>query len=174
MQRAYDQVIHDCAIMNLNVVFAMDRAGIVGEDGETHQGVFDLSFLAPLPNFTLLAPRDEQMMQNIMEYAYLHQGPIAFRYPRGSFILDKEFNPCEIKLGKAQWLVKNSSEIAFLGYGQGVAKAWQVLRALQEMNNNANLIDLIFAKPLDEELLCELAKKVKFGLFLVKMLKLAV
>ncbi len=69
---------------------------------------------------------------------------------------------------------KNSSEIAFLGYGQGVAKAWQVLRALQEMNNNANLIDLIFAKPLDEELLCELAKKVKFGLFLVKMLKLAV
>ncbi|MBX2338691.1 1-deoxy-D-xylulose-5-phosphate synthase, partial [Campylobacter coli] len=161
LQRAYDQVIHDCAIMNLNVVFAMDRAGIVGEDGETHQGVFDLSFLAPLPNFTLLAPRDEQMMQNIMEYAYLHQGPIAFRYPRGSFILDKEFNPCEIKLGKAQWLVKNNSEIAFLGYGQGVAKAWQVLRALQEMNNNANLIDLIFAKPLDEELLCELAKKSK-------------
>lgn len=84
LQRAYDQVIHDCAIMNLNVVFAMDRAGIVGEDGETHQGVFDLSFLAPLPNFTLLAPRDEQMMQNIMEYAYLHQGPIALRYPRGS------------------------------------------------------------------------------------------
>ncbi|EDP4163552.1 1-deoxy-D-xylulose-5-phosphate synthase [Campylobacter jejuni] len=161
LQRAYDQVIHDCAIMNLNVVFAMDRAGIVGEDGETHQGVFDLSFLAPLPNFTLLAPRDEQMMQNIMEYAYLHQGPIAFRYPRGSFILDKEFNSCEIKLGKAQWLVKNSSEIAFLGYGQGVAKAWQVLRALQEMNNNANLIDLIFAKPLDEELLCELAEKSK-------------
>ncbi|MFQ6342489.1 1-deoxy-D-xylulose-5-phosphate synthase [Campylobacter sp. VTCC 70190] len=159
LQRAYDQVIHDCAIMNLNVVFAVDRAGIVGEDGETHQGVFDVSFLAPLPHLTLLAPRDEQMMQKIMEYAYLHQGPLAFRYPRGSFVLDEEFHPCEIKLAKAQWLVKNNSKIAFLGYGQGVAKGWQVLRALQERGENANLIDLIFAKPLDEELLCELAQK---------------
>lgn len=158
LQRAYDQVIHDCAIMNLNVVFAMDRAGIVGEDGETHQGVFDVSFLAPLPNLTLLAPRDEAMMQEIMEYAYFHEGPIAFRYPRGSFILDDEFHPCKIELGKAAWLVKNESKIAFLGYGQGVGKAWQVLRQLQNEGKNANLIDLIFAKPLDEALLKELAE----------------
>lgn len=158
LQRAYDQVIHDCAIMNLNVVFAMDRAGIVGEDGETHQGVFDVNFLAPLPNLTLLAPRDEAMMQEIMEYAYFHNGPIAFRYPRGSFILNEEFDPCEIKLGKAAWLVKNESKVAFLGYGQGVGKAWQVLEKLQNDGKNANLIDLIFAKPLDEELLKELAK----------------
>ncbi len=161
LQRAYDQVIHDCAIMNLNVVFAIDRAGIVGEDGETHQGIFDVSFLSALPNLTLIAPRDEEMMQKIMEYAYFHQGPIAFRYPRGSFILDKEFSSCEIELSKAQWLVKNDSTITFLGYGQGVGKAWQVLRALQELGRNVNLIDLIFIKPLDEELLKELAKKSK-------------
>ncbi|WP_348518841.1 1-deoxy-D-xylulose-5-phosphate synthase [Campylobacter sp. CCS1377] len=158
LQRAYDQVIHDCAIMNLNVVFAMDRAGIVGEDGETHQGVFDVSFLAPLPNLTLLAPRDEAMMQEIMEYAYFHEGPIAFRYPRGSFILDDEFHPCKIEFAKAQWLVKNGSKVAFLGYGQGVGKAWQVLEKLQNDGKNVNLIDLIFAKPLDETLLKELAK----------------
>ncbi|TEY04648.1 1-deoxy-D-xylulose-5-phosphate synthase [Campylobacter sp. US33a] len=158
LQRAYDQVVHDCAIMNLNVVFAMDRAGIVGEDGETHQGVFDVSFLAPLPNLTLLAPRDEAMMQEIMEYAYFHEGPIAFRYPRGSFILDDEFHPCKIEFAKAQWLVKNGSKVAFLGYGQGVGKAWQVLEKLQNDGKNANLIDLIFAKPLDETLLKVLAK----------------
>ncbi|EBF6045120.1 1-deoxy-D-xylulose-5-phosphate synthase [Campylobacter coli] len=159
LQRAYDQVIHDCAIMNLNVVFAMDRAGIVGEDGETHQGAFDVSFLAPLPNLTLIAPRDELMMKNIMEYAYTHEGCLAFRYPRGSFILDEEFNPTKIELGKAQWLVKNQSNIAFLGYGQGVGKAWKVLRKLQDEGQNANLIDLIFAKPLDKLLLKELAKQ---------------
>ncbi|MBZ7948012.1 1-deoxy-D-xylulose-5-phosphate synthase [Campylobacter sp. RM9929] len=159
LQRAYDQVIHDCAIMNLNVVFAMDRAGIVGEDGETHQGVFDVSFLAPLPHLTLVAPRDELMMENIIEYAYFHKGPLAFRYPRGSFILDKEFNPSKVELGKAQWLIKNEkSEIAFIGYGQGVGKAWQVLNEMQE---NIDLIDLIFAKPLDEMLLKDLAKKSK-------------
>ncbi|MBZ7941870.1 1-deoxy-D-xylulose-5-phosphate synthase [Campylobacter molothri] len=159
LQRAYDQVIHDCAIMNLNVVFAMDRAGIVGEDGETHQGVFDVSFLAPLPHLTLVAPRDELMMENIIEYAYFHKGPLAFRYPRGSFILDKEFNPFKVELGKAQWLIKNEkSEIAFIGYGQGVGKAWQVLNEMQE---KIDLIDLIFAKPLDEMLLKDLAKKSK-------------
>ncbi|MBZ7958087.1 1-deoxy-D-xylulose-5-phosphate synthase [Campylobacter molothri] len=159
LQRAYDQVIHDCAIMNLNVVFAMDRAGIVGEDGETHQGVFDVSFLAPLPHLTLVAPRDELMMENIIEYAYFHKGPLAFRYPRGSFILDKEFNPSKVELGKAQWLIKNEkSEIAFIGYGQGVGKAWQVLNEMQE---KIDLIDLIFAKPLDEMLLKDLAKKSK-------------
>ncbi|MBK1972071.1 1-deoxy-D-xylulose-5-phosphate synthase [Campylobacter sp. TTU_617] len=161
LQRAYDQIIHDCAILNLNVIFAMDRAGIVGEDGETHQGVFDISFLSPLPNLTLIAPRDEAMMIKIMEYAYHHKGPIAFRYPRGSFILDNEFKACEIKLAKAQWLIENESEIAFLGYGQGVGKAWCVLKNLQNNQKNVNLIDLIFAKPLDEELLKKLAQKTK-------------
>ncbi|OCX42640.1 1-deoxy-D-xylulose-5-phosphate synthase [Campylobacter ornithocola] len=159
MQRAYDQVIHDCAIMNLNVVIAMDRAGIVGEDGETHQGVFDVSFLSAIPNITLAAPRDEAMMEKIMEYAYFHQGVFAFRYPRGNFLLDDDFNPCEIKLAKAQVLSKVQSDKVFLGFGQGVAKAKLVLNKLG--SDYASLIDLIFVKPLDEELLKELAKDTK-------------
>ncbi|MCV3450945.1 1-deoxy-D-xylulose-5-phosphate synthase [Campylobacter lari] len=159
MQRAYDQVIHDCAIMNLNVVIAMDRAGIVGEDGETHQGVFDVSFLSAIPNVTLAAPRDEAMMEKIMEYAYFHQGVFAFRYPRGNFLLNDEFNPCEIKLAKAQILSKTQSDKVFLGFGQGVAKAKLALDKLGL--DYASLIDLIFAKPLDEELLKELAKDTK-------------
>lgn len=159
LQRAYDQVIHDCAIMNLNVVFAMDRAGIVGEDGETHQGVFDVSFLSAVPNLTLIAPRDSKMMEKCMEYAYFHQGPLAFRYPRGSFILEEEFAPCKLSLVKSQWLIKNTSEVAFLGFGQGVGKAWKVLQNLG--NDFANLIDLIFIKPLDELLLKELASQTK-------------
>ncbi|EGK8022272.1 1-deoxy-D-xylulose-5-phosphate synthase [Campylobacter lari] len=159
MQRAYDQVIHDCAIMNLNVVIAMDRAGIVGEDGETHQGVFDVSFLSAIPNITLAAPRDEAMMEKIMEYAYFHQGVFAFRYPRGNFLLNNDFNPCEIKLAKAQILSKTQSDKVFLGFGQGVAKAKLALDKLGL--DYASLIDLIFAKPLDEELLKELAKDTK-------------
>ncbi|EDP6919405.1 1-deoxy-D-xylulose-5-phosphate synthase [Campylobacter upsaliensis] len=159
LQRAYDQVIHDCAIMNLNVVFAMDRAGIVGEDGETHQGVFDVSFLSAVPNLTLIAPRDSKMMEKCMEYAYFHQGPLAFRYPRGSFILEEEFAPRKLSLAKSQWLIKNTSEVAFLGFGQGVGKAWKVLQNLG--NDFANLIDLIFIKPLDELLLKELASQTK-------------
>ncbi|MCV3453796.1 1-deoxy-D-xylulose-5-phosphate synthase [Campylobacter sp. FU_520] len=159
MQRAYDQVIHDCAIMNLNVVIAMDRAGIVGEDGETHQGVFDVSFLSAIPNITLAAPRDEAMMEKIMEYAYFHQGVFAFRYPRGNFLLNNDFNPCEIKLAKGQILSKVQSDKVFLGFGQGVAKAKLALDKLGL--DYASLIDLIFAKPLDEELLKELAKDTK-------------
>lgn len=159
MQRAYDQVIHDCAIMNLNVVIAMDRAGIVGEDGETHQGVFDVSFLSAIPNITLAAPRDEAMMEKIMEYAYFHQGVFAFRYPRGNFLLNNDFNPCEIKLAKAQILSKIQSDKVFLGFGQGVAKAKLALDKLGL--DYASLIDLIFVKPLDEELLKELAKDTK-------------
>lgn len=161
LQRAYDQVIHDCAIMNLNVVFAMDRAGIVGEDGETHQGVFDVSFLAPVPNLTLLAPRDEAMMKEVMLYAYAHQGTVAFRYPRGTFVLDDEFKPLQITLGRGQILRHSASEVAFLGYGQGVGTAKLVLDELEKMGKKdyANLVDLIFAKPLDEELLSDLAQK---------------
>ena len=163
LQRAYDQVIHDCAIMNLGVVFAMDRAGIVGEDGETHQGAFDISFLSAVPNLTLLAPRDKAMMSAVMDFAYAHKGCVAFRYPRGSFILENEFSPCKIELGKAQILIQNSSEVAFLGYGQGVGTAKLVLDELEKLNlkDFANLIDLIFAKPLDENLLKNLAQKTK-------------
>ena len=163
LQRAYDQIIHDCAIMNLNVVFAMDRAGIVGEDGETHQGIFDISFLAPIPNLTLLAPRDEKMMKKVMQYCYFHKGPIAFRYPRGSFLLEDEFDDINIEFAKAQMLIDNNSNISFLGYGQGVGVAKSVLDLFKNEGKYdfANLIDLIFVKPLDVDFLKSLASKSK-------------
>lgn len=164
LQRAFDQIIHDCAIMKLNVIFAIDRAGIVGEDGETHQGVFDVSYLLLIPNLTILAPRDANMMKEIMDYSYIHNGPIAFRYPRGSFILNNEFDPIRIKLAKAQILKKSNNDIVFLGYGQGVGIAKLTLDIIENItkSNFATLIDLIFIKPLDKELLLDLAQRTKF------------
>lgn len=158
MQRAYDQVIHDCAILNLPVVLCMDRAGIVGEDGETHQGAFDISFLNAIPNFTLAAPRDELMFKEIMEFSYSFNSPLAIRYPRGNFGLYDEFKPVKVELGKSQILLQNSENIAFIGYGNAVAKAYKVAKFL---DINPTIIDLIFIKPLDKELLLNLAKEHK-------------
>lgn len=157
MQRAYDQIIHDCAIMNLDVVFAMDRAGIVGEDGETHQGVFDISYLNAVPNISMIAPRDEASFKKMIEYSYIHKGPLAIRYPRGSFILEDEFVCDEIK--SSQILIDNKAKISFIGYGNGVGKAYRVMQNLS--NLKINLIDLVFAKPLDDEFLLNLAKTSK-------------
>lgn len=161
LQRAYDQIIHDCAIMNLNVVFAIDRAGIVGEDGETHQGAFDISFLSAIPNITLAAPRDEKMLKNIMSYSLTHKGVFAFRYPRGSFLLDDEFKASEVKFARAELLEHSNSKIAFIGYGQGLGKAKKVQDELSGEEKFANLVDLIFAKPLDEDFLKNLAQRTK-------------
>ena len=161
LQRAYDQIIHDCAIMNLNVVFAIDRAGIVGEDGETHQGAFDISFLSAIPNITLAAPRDEKMLKNIMSYSLTHKGVFAFRYPRGSFLLNDEFKASEVKFARAELLEHSNSKIAFIGYGQGVGKAKKVQDELSGEEKFANLVDLIFAKPLDEDFLKDLAQRTK-------------
>ena len=158
MQRAYDQVIHDCAILNLPVVLCMDRAGIVGEDGETHQGAFDISFLNAVPNFTLVAPRDAQMFRQIMEFSYNFNSPLAIRYPRGNFGLCDEFKASQVELGKAQILSQGSDKIAFIGYGNAVAKAVQTAKIL---NINPTIIDLIFVKPLDNKLLLNLAKEHK-------------
>ncbi|MCR8678865.1 MULTISPECIES: 1-deoxy-D-xylulose-5-phosphate synthase [Campylobacter] len=158
MQRAYDQVIHDCAILNLPVVLCMDRAGIVGEDGETHQGAFDISFLNAVPNFSLVAPRDEAMFRQIMEFSYNFNSPLAIRYPRGNFGLCDEFEPVKIELGKSQILSQNDSDIAFIGYGNAVAKAFKTAEIL---NINPTIIDLIFIKPLDKDMLLNLAKTHK-------------
>jgi len=159
LQRAYDQVIHDVCLMNLNVVFAMDRAGIVGEDGETHQGAFDISYLSAIPNMTLLAPRSDKSMKEAMKYAYLHTGPCALRYPRGAFFScgTEEAEPFEYGKGE---LLENGKDILFLGYGQGVGRAWQTKQFLLDSLDPA-LVDLRFVKPLDSELLKELAKKYK-------------
>jgi len=157
LQRAYDQVIHDSCILNLPVKFAIDRAGIVGEDGETHQGAFDVSYLRAVPNMTLLAPRDAKMLENVVEFTKDFPSPVAFRYPRGSFD-ELPYDDKKIEFAKSELLKDGSSDIAFIGYGTGVAIAH---KTMQELEFDVALVDLIFVKPLDEEFLKDLAKKYK-------------
>jgi len=157
LQRAYDQVIHDSCILNLPIKFAIDRAGIVGEDGETHQGAFDISYLRAVPNMTLLAPRDAKMLENIVEFSKDFPSPIAFRYPRGSFE-ELPYKAKKIKFAKSELLCESDSEVAFIGYGTGVEVAY---KCMQELGYDVNLVDLIFVKPLDKEFLIALSKKTQ-------------
>ncbi len=157
LQRAYDQIIHDSCILNLPIKFAIDRAGIVGEDGETHQGVFDISFLRAVPNMTLLAPRDAKMLENILDFTKDFPHPVAFRYPRGSFS-EFPFEDTVVRYGKSQFLKEAESEIVFIGYGSGVATAYETAK---ELDFDTALADLIFVKPLDHDFLTELSKKYK-------------
>lgn len=159
LQRAYDQVIHDACIMDLDVVFAIDRAGIVGEDGETHQGAFDVSYLNAIPNMTLMAPRDEKGMYEALRYSYAHKGPLAIRYPRGSFFDCSEFESLPFEYAKGQVLKEGKSSIALLGYGNGVGKAVETALLLKEKTLDVAIIDLRFVKPLDEMLLVELSQR---------------
>ncbi len=157
LQRAYDQVVHDACIANVPVVFAIDRAGIVGEDGETHQGAFDISYLRSTPNLTLFAPRDEKSMGYAVEFAYSMKTPCAFRYPRGSFLPCK-YESKPIKLGKSQLLKDGDSDILFIGYGNGVGRACECAK---ELDFDIAILDLIFVKPIDKDMLKDLSKKYK-------------
>jgi 1-deoxy-D-xylulose-5-phosphate synthase len=156
LQRGYDQVIHDIALMDLGVVFALDRAGVVGEDGETHQGVFDISFLRAIPNMTLFAPYNEDSMIEAMKFAKDFNHPCSLRYPRGAF-LAKNRECSAFELGKSE-LLKEGDNILFIGYGNGVGRAEQTAALIDE---NIAILDLRFVKPLDEEILIELSKKYK-------------
>ncbi|HIC09738.1 MAG TPA: 1-deoxy-D-xylulose-5-phosphate synthase [Campylobacterales bacterium] len=156
LQRGYDQVIHDIALMNLPVAFAIDRAGIVGEDGETHQGAFDISYLRAVPNMTLFAPRDGATLELAVEFAKEFPTPIAFRYPRGSFILEDEFRATPFEFGKSQLLLEGDSDILFIGYGNGVGRAY---KTLQLCDIEPALLDLRFVKPLDSEMLKSLSER---------------
>ena len=156
LQRGYDQVIHDIALMDLGVAFALDRAGIVGEDGETHQGAFDISFLRAIPNMTLFAPYNETTMKLCMEFAKEYDHPCAFRYPRGAFMAeDRESST--FKLGKSE-LLQEGEEILFIGYGNGVGRAEKTAALLDK---KVAILDLRFVKPLDEEMLVKLSSDYK-------------
>lgn len=156
LQRGYDQVIHDIALMDLGVAFALDRAGIVGEDGETHQGAFDISYLRAIPNMTLFAPYNETTMKLCMEFAKEYNHPCAFRYPRGAFLAqDRQSPPYE--LGKSV-LLKEGEDILFIGYGNGVGRAEQTA---QLVDANVGILDLRFVKPLDVTMLTHLSKSYK-------------
>ena len=157
LQRGYDQVIHDIALMDLGVAFAIDRAGIVGEDGETHQGVFDISFLRAIPNITLFAPCSDTTMKLAMSFAKEYAHPCAFRYPRGAFMA-KDCSASPFELGKSE-LLKEGKSVLFVGYGNGVGRAIETAKHLQDID--PAILDLRFVKPLDEEMLTELSSRYK-------------
>ncbi len=158
LQRGYDQVIHDTCLMDLPVVFALDRAGIVGEDGETHQGVFDISFLRAVPNMTLFAPRDEKSFHQAMAFAAAYEHPCSLRYPRGSFTQTDLPVSEPFELAKSQLLQSRESNILFIGYGNGVGRAYETSKLIDE---SVSILDLRFVKPLDEDTLLEMAQRHK-------------
>ena len=158
LQRAYDQLVHDVCLQKLNVVFAMDRAGLVGDDGPTHHGAFDVSYFRSLPNVVVMAPRDEAMLCHMLRTALAHDdGPIAFRYPRGT----AEGVPLpdrarEIPIGTGE-VLREGERVALLGYGYGVRVALDAAALLAEHDLSVTVADARFAKPLDEALIERLA-----------------
>jgi len=156
LQRGFDQVIHDTCLMDLPVVFALDRAGIVGEDGETHQGVFDISFLRAIPNMTLFAPRDEKSFHQAMAFASEFNHPCSLRYPRGSFKETPFKESIKFELAKSQLLESHEGDTLLIGYGNGVGRAYETSLLL---NKKVSILDLRFVKPLDEDMLRDLSAK---------------
>jgi len=156
LQRGFDQVIHDICLMDLGVAFAIDRAGIVGEDGETHQGAFDISYLRAIPNMTLFAPSNESNMKLAMAFAKDYDHPCAFRYPRGAFMA-KDCESPAYELGKSH-LLQEGEDILFIAYGNGVGRAEATAKLLDK---EVAILDLRFVKPLDKEMLLKLSKSYK-------------
>ncbi|PSB62326.1 1-deoxy-D-xylulose-5-phosphate synthase, partial [filamentous cyanobacterium CCP1] len=163
LQRAYDQIIHDVCIQNLPVFFCLDRAGIVGADGPTHQGMYDISYLRCIPNMVLMAPKDEGELQRMLvtgvEYT---DGPIAMRYPRGNGygvpLMEEGWEP--LPIGKAE-ILRNGDDVLLLGYGSMVYPAMQTAEILSEHGIEATVVNARFAKPLDTELILPLAQRIK-------------
>ena len=160
LQRAYDQVLHDVCIQDLPVVFAIDRAGLVGSDGETHQGIFDLSFLSSIPNMHVMAPKNKWELSDMMKFAVAFEHPIAIRYPRGeAYDGLKEFRK-PIELGKSEILYEEG-DIALLAVGSMVKTAKDVRTELKDRGYSCSLVNARFVKPIDEEAVTELAKSHK-------------
>jgi 1-deoxy-D-xylulose-5-phosphate synthase len=159
LQRAYDQVLHDVCLQDLPVVFAMDRGGIVGEDGETHQGLFDLSYLRSLPNMVLMAPKDEDELRHMLYTAVEHPGPIALRYPRGQGE-GVDFSPKlhRVPIGKAE-VVREGEDLLILAIGASVYPSLKAADELEKQGYQATVVNARFVKPLDESLILNLAAR---------------
>jgi 1-deoxy-D-xylulose-5-phosphate synthase len=158
LQRAFDQVIHDVCLQNLNVTLAMDRAGIVGADGPTHHGLLDIAYLRGYPNIILMAPKDEAELRDMMLTAIEHQGPAAIRYPRGNgFGVDISSPPKVIEIGKAETL-REGGEIAIIAYGSMVDPAVQAAITLDNDGVASTVINARFVKPLDGALITSLVE----------------
>ena len=159
LQRAFDQIVHDVCLQELDVTFAMDRAGLVGDDGPTHHGAFDISYFRPIPNVVLMAPRDEAMLVHMLHTAIAHDGPAALRYPRGAAEGAKlPAKPKAIPIGKGEVLAEGE-RVALLGYGYGVSVAREAAEILAEHGLKPTVADARFAKPIDGELAEGLARE---------------
>jgi 1-deoxy-D-xylulose-5-phosphate synthase len=162
LQRGYDQIVHDVCIQNLPVFFCLDRAGIVGADGPTHQGMYDISYLRCLPNMVLMAPKDEAELQRMIVTGVNYTaGPISMRYPRGNGygvpLMEEGWE--ELPIGKAE-ILRQGDDVLILGYGSMVQSGMQAAGILSEHGIEATVINARFAKPLDEELILPLAQKI--------------
>ena len=159
LQRAYDQILQDVCLQNLPVVLALDRGGIVGEDGPTHHGLFDFSYLRHIPNLVVMAPKDENEFQHMIRTAVEWPGPVAFRYPRGRGVgVGIEESLRTIEIGKAE-VLKEGEEVLILAIGSTVYPSLRAAERLEEDGIHAAVINCRFLKPLDEELLCRWAKR---------------
>jgi 1-deoxy-D-xylulose-5-phosphate synthase len=159
LQRAYDQIVHDVCLQELDVVFAMDRAGLVGDDGPTHHGAFDIAYLRCLPNIVLAAPRDEAQLKHLLRTALTHHGPFALRYPRGEALgvpMPAAAQVHEIPVGTGE-VLRAGERVALVGYGSGVGKALEAADLLAAGGLDVTVADARFAKPLDVPLLSALA-----------------
>ncbi len=161
LQRAYDQIVHDVCIQNLPVFFCLDRAGIVGADGPTHQGMYDIAYLRCIPNMVLMAPKDEAELQRMVVTGINHTGPIAMRFPRGNSygvpLMEEGWEPLEIGKGE---ILRHGNDVLLLGYGTMVHPALQTAEILSEHGIEATVVNARFAKPLDTELILPLAEKI--------------
>lgn len=159
LQRGYDQLLHDVDRQNLNVFIGIDRSGLVGADGETHQGVFDISFISVLPNMTLMMPRDEKEAAQMIDLSLEYNGPIALRYPRGNVLgVDMTDNRAPIEYGSWE-VLKEGSDIAVVTFGPTVGTALEASTKLQEIDIDARVINARFLKPMDEDMLHQLGRE---------------
>ena len=160
LQRAYDQIVHDVCIQNLPVVFAIDRAGLVGSDGETHQGIFDFTYLSGIPNMTICAPKNKWELSDMLKFAVSLEAPIAVRYPRGEAYAGLEEHREPIRKGKAEWIYREC-EIALFAVGSMVKTAEEVREKLKNKGYKVSLINARFIKPIDREAVCDACRDHK-------------
>lgn len=171
LQRAYDQVIHDVAMQNLHVVFAVDRAGIVGNDGETHQGIFDSAFLCQIPNMAVIAPSDYRELENMLEFAVnRYNGPISIRYPRGTSAAYIKNSDINIEIGKGI-IVEEGNDLTIVTSGKMVKTAVEVKEILKNKRIDCEILNLRFLKPLDEALILDSVSKTKKAVIIDEAVK---
>ena len=161
LQRAYDEIVHDVCLQNLPVVFAIDRAGIVGEDGPTHNGAFDISYLRHIPNIVIMAPKDENELGRMLKTAISHDGPVAIRYPRGAVSkIPTDMELKKLTIGESE-ILKDGRDILIIALGSAIQPAKHASELLNEMGISACVINARFAKPIDASLIGNLAKEIK-------------